>query len=79
VAYVSPQGIVQWVGVFVEAMFGGEIKLPPFPASEPIGLAAKVTETGLDGEIVLPEGVVAGIGQYIGVLGQVFQGGPPLP
>lgn len=79
VAYVSPQGLVQWVGVFVEAMFGGQIQLPPFPATEPIGLAAKVSETGLDAELVLPDGVVAGIGQYIGVLGQVFQGGAPLP
>ncbi len=79
VAYVSPQGLVQWASVFVEAMFGGEIKLPPFPATEPIGLAAKVTERSLDAELVLPAGVVAGIGQYIGVVAQIFQGGAPLP
>jgi len=79
VAFVSPQGLVQWASVFVDAMFGGEIKLPPFPATEPIGLAAKVTETGLDAELVLPDSVVAGIGQYIGVVAQIFQGGAPLP
>lgn len=79
VAYISPQGLVQWAGVFVEAMFGGEMQLPPFPATEPIGAAAKVTETGLDAELVLPDSVVAGIGQYIGVLAQIFQGGAPLP
>jgi hypothetical protein len=80
VAYVSPQGLVQWIGVFVEAMFGGQTKLPPFPATEPIGLAAKVTPTGLDAELVLPEKVVAGIGQYIFTIGQMFQGGgAPLP
>lgn len=80
VAYVSPQGLVQWASVFVEALLGGEVKLPPFPATEPIGLAAKVSETGLDGELVLPDNVVAGIGQYIGLLTQMFQdGGVPLP
>lgn len=80
VAYVSPQGLVQWISVFVGAMFGGQMQLPPFPATEPIGLAAKVSQTGLDAELVLPDSVVAGIGQYIGVLGQMFQdGGVPLP
>jgi hypothetical protein len=80
VAYVSPQGLIQWISVFVEAIMGGEIHLPAFAATEPIGLAARVSETGLDAELVLPEGVVAGIGQYIGLLAQMFQGGGvPLP
>jgi hypothetical protein len=80
VAYVSPQGLVQWIGVFVESLFGGEVHLPPFPATEPIGLAAKVSASGLDAELVVPDSVVAGIGQYIAAIGQMFQdGGPPLP
>jgi hypothetical protein len=80
IAYVSPQGLVQWIGVFVEAMLGGQMQLPPFPASEPIGLAAKVSETGLDAEILVPGSVVAGLGQYIFAIGQIFQqGGAPLP
>jgi hypothetical protein len=80
IAYVSPQGLVQWISVFVEAIFGGQIKLPPFPATEPIGLAARVSQSGLDAELVLPESVVAGIGKYVGAVGQIIQGGgAPLP
>lgn len=79
VAYASPEGIVQLIGSFAQAMLGAEFKLPAFPASDPIGLAARVNETGLDAEIVLPENVVAGLGQFIGAVGQMFQGGQPLP
>jgi hypothetical protein len=39
-----------------------------------------VSGEGADAEIVLPESVVAGIGQYINVIQQMFmQGGAPLP
>ena len=79
IAFVSPQGLMQWIGEFIQALVGSQIHLPPFPATEPIGLAARVSESGLDAELVLPEGVVAGIGKYIGVVGQVIQGGVPLP
>jgi len=79
VAYASPEGIVQLIGSFAQAMLGAEFKLPAFPASDPIGLAARVNESGLDAEIVLPENVVAGLGQFIGAVGQMFQGGQPLP
>jgi hypothetical protein len=79
-AYLSPQGIVQWVDMILEQVPELDFKLPPFPASDPIGLAAKVSGEGADAEIVLPESVVAGIGQYINVIQQMFmQGGAPLP
>jgi hypothetical protein len=80
VAFVSPQGLMQWIGQFIQALAGQEIKLPPFPATEPIGLAARVSPAGLDAELALPDGVVAGIGKYVGLVGQMFQGGGvPLP
>jgi hypothetical protein len=79
VAYADPQGVVQLIGTFMEGMFGAEMKLPAFPPSEPIGLAARVNETALDAEIVLPENFVAGIGQFIFAVGQMFQGGGPVP
>ncbi len=79
-AYLSPQGIVQWVDMFLKQVPELNFNLPPFPASDPIGLAAKVSAEGLDAEIVLPESVVAGVGQYIGVIQQmIMQGGAPLP
>jgi hypothetical protein len=79
VAYADPQGVVQMIGTFLEGMLGAEMKLPAFPPSEPIGLSARVNETALDAEIVLPENFVAGIGQFIFAVGQMFQGGGPVP
>ncbi len=79
VAYADPQGVVQMIGTFMEGMFGAEMKLPAFPPSEPIGLSARVNETALDAEIVLPENFVAGLGQFIFAVGQMFQGGGPVP
>ena len=83
VAYISPQGLVQWIGSLLQGIIPpeAEFKLPGFPATEPIGLAARVSPTGLDAEIVLPDSVVAGIGQFvIGIQGMI-QGidRPPLP
>jgi hypothetical protein len=80
VVYVSPQGIVQWVDLFLKGVAAQmEIKIPPFPPSDPIGLAARVAPAGLDAEIALPDSVLAGIGQYIGMIQQMMQGGAPLP
>ncbi len=80
-AYVNPQGLMQMVGSFMENMLGGnQFQMPPFPATEPIGLAARVSETGLDAELVVPDNVVAGLGQFIFAFGQMMQGGQvPLP
>jgi hypothetical protein len=83
VVYVSPQGIVEWVEVLLRGMFGAENKfrLPAFAPTEPIGLAAQVAPAGLEAEIVVPESVVAGIGQFIGAVQGMFGAGaaPPLP
>ena len=68
--------------MFLRQIGGGDspIKLPAFPESEPIGLAARVSPNALDAEIVLPASVVAGIGQFVGAVQQMFQnGGVPLP
>jgi len=79
-AYLNPQGLVQWIDAFVKALPGElGIKIPPFPASDPIGFGAKVAPTGVDAEMVLPESVVAGIGQYVGTITQMLQGGGELP
>src|SRR5262249_32474275 len=80
--YVSPQGLVQWLDTILREVLPAEMnfKIPPFPASDAIGLAAKVSPSGLEAELVLPESVVAGIGQYFGLLQQMMQGqGAQLP
>ena len=81
VAYLSPQGLLQWADTFIRNIGGGQmnIQLPQFAETEPIGLAARVSGSGLDAELVLPDSVVAGIGQFIGMAQQMFQGGNPLP
>jgi hypothetical protein len=80
-AYISPQGVVQWIDKLLSQLPAGlNLKLPPFPPSDPIGAAARVSAEGLDAELVLPQSVVAGIGQYIGLVQQMMmQGGAPLP
>jgi hypothetical protein len=80
-AYVNPQGFLQWVDTLMRQLLPAElnIRIPPFPPSDPIGLAAKTSADGLDAELVLPESVVAGIGQYVGLIQQMMQGGAPLP
>jgi hypothetical protein len=78
-AYINPQGVVQWVDVILKQMPEMTINIPPFPASDPIGAAARVSADGLDAELVLPESVVAGVGQYVGTIQQMLQGGAPLP
>ena len=79
VAFANPEGIVQLVTTFVKGLFGPEFELPAFPPTEPIGLAARVSETGLDAEIVVPDAVVAGLGEFIAKVGQMFSGGGALP
>ncbi len=80
-AYVNPQGLLQWVDTLMRQLLPAEmnIRIPPFPPSDPIGLAARVAPDGLDAELVLPDSVVAGIGQYVGLIQQMMQGGAPLP
>jgi hypothetical protein len=78
-AYISPQGVVQWVDMLLK-QFEVQVNLPAFPDSDPIGLAARISPEALDAELVLPESVIAGIGQYIGLIQQMMmQGGAPLP
>lgn len=83
VVYISPQGLLQWVGTLLGGIIPAEaeFKMPGFPATEPIGLAARVSATSLDAEIVLPESVVAGIGQFVIGVQAMIQGidRPPLP
>ena len=81
-AYASPQGLVQWADTLLRQALPAEMKfkLPPFPPSDPVGMAAKVSASRLDAEIVLPESVLTGIGQYVGLVQQMMQGGgAPLP
>ena len=79
-AYISPQGVIQWVDTLLKQLPAElNFRLPPFPASDPIGAAVRVKPDGLDAELVLPDTVIAGIGQYVGLIQQMMQGGGQLP
>ena len=79
-AYISPQGVIQWIDMVVKQLPAeSKYNVPPFPPSDPIGVAAKVSADGMDAELVLPESVVEGIGQYVGLIQRLLQGGTPLP
>jgi hypothetical protein len=81
VVYLSPQGLLQSIDSVVQGIVpGNNFKIPAFPATEPIGMAAKVSPTAINAEIVLPESVVAAIGQFVLTVRGLFQGGGvPLP
>lgn len=63
---VSPQGTVAMVsrvmaGFIPQAGF----RLPEFPATPPIGIGVKMSATELESRLVIPAGVLEGIGAYI--------------
>ncbi|HTM56188.1 MAG TPA: hypothetical protein VL175_19320 [Pirellulales bacterium] len=81
-AYVSPQGLLATIDSLLQSFLppGSNFRIPEFPASDPIGLGAKISGTGLDGELVMPESVVAAIGRYVIQVQGLLQGGQaPLP
>jgi len=81
-AYVSPQGLLATIDSLLQSFLppGSNFCIPEFPASDPIGLGAKISGTGFDGELVMPESVVAAIGRYVILVQGLLQGGQaPLP
>ncbi len=80
-AYINPQGLIQWIDTLLANLFPPEANfhLPSFAATEPIGAAARVSDTALDAELVLPGSVVAGLGQFIMAVGQMFGGDAAVP
>jgi hypothetical protein len=80
--YVSPQGLLATIDSLLQGFLppGSNFRIPEFPASDPIGLAAKISGAALDAELVMPESVVAAIGRYVIQVQGLLQGGPaPLP
>lgn len=65
---VSPQGLVAWISRGAQtwaATFGGDLKIPPFPATPPIGLSLNVTDGQLHGELVAPKATLEGLADYL--------------
>jgi hypothetical protein len=71
VGYFSPSGAVafaKWIVTTMTPEGGFRPNIPDFPASPPIGLAAKALPGELQTEAVLPPSVVEAIGKYVGLV-----------
>jgi hypothetical protein len=67
VGYWSPKGTVAFVSQIVES-FGpgpGAEKIPAFPDSPPVGMAVKVADGELWGQLVVPAATAKGIADYV--------------
>lgn len=65
--FVSPAGAVAWGGRAAQsfaAAFGGDLRVPPFPATAPIGMSLNLTEGQLRSELVAPVDLLKGIAEY---------------
>jgi hypothetical protein len=65
VAFFSPKGIVE----FAQSMMAtiapdGQVQLPPFPVTPPLGLGARMTAQGCDTSLVAPKELLIAIGGY---------------
>lgn len=66
-AFISPIGAVAWAARGAQtwaAAFGGDLSVPPFPATSPIGVSLNLTHGQLQGELVLPVDLLKGIAEY---------------
>lgn len=66
IGYFSPKGTIDFGNRFVRAFAPEEaVGPPPFPATPPIGFAAKTTPGGVRGYAVVPAQVIQAIGKYV--------------
>ncbi len=72
VGYFNPSGAVAFAKSFIDAMIGetgfNKPNIPDFPASLPIGIAAKATPGQLQVETVVPSSVLDAVGKYVGLV-----------
>jgi hypothetical protein len=73
VVFLSPSGLVDFASTIVQQVSpGGPGQLPPFPATPPVGLGARLTSEGFDTSLVVPNEVLAAIGGYAQTVRQNF-------
>jgi hypothetical protein len=64
---VSPSGAVAWAARGAQswaATFGGNLNIPPFPATAPMGVSFTLKQGEFRGELVLPVQLLQGIADY---------------
>ncbi len=69
VAYVSPQGFLELINramsLALPQEMQGQMKIPEFPLTSPLGFAVKTAPNEVQTTMVVPSDVFKGIGQYI--------------
>jgi hypothetical protein len=70
VALVAPAGVAQWVQALKNAGSGADDGQPAidFPESPPIGLALKISSSGMHGEMVVPADALEAVGTFVAAL-----------
>jgi len=74
VGYWSPQGTIDLINRAIPAFVPpaeAAFQLPAFPATPPIGLAAKTVPGGVRGYLVVPAEVIRGIGELVAKVKQL--------
>jgi len=74
VGYWSPEGTVAFANSFLSSMaeLGAGFQLPPMPTTPPIGLAVKVSSTGVEKEMYVPIDAVRNVVRYVTMLQMNF-------
>ena len=71
--YISPHGGLQFVNRMMTLMGApAQQKLPPFPVTPPVAFGVKLSSGGLESQLVVPVGVLQGIGTF----SRVMKAGP---
>lgn len=73
--YLSPKGATAFADRAVKTFLPIPIDVPQFPATPPIGAAARINSQGLELHIVLPAAVVDNVAEYVDQLKRLFGGG----
>lgn len=75
VIYLSPQGATEFADRTIKAVLPIPIQVPQFPATPPIGIAARVNAEGFEMHTVVPAGVLDNARNFVDQLKMLFGGG----
>jgi len=72
--YLNPKGVVEFADRMIKEFSPIPINLPPFGATPPVAVGARVSAEGFDLNIVVPGPVVDNAANFINQLKRMFQG-----
>ena len=72
--YLSPKGLTEFADRAVKAFSPIPLMIPQFAATPPVAIGARVSEQSLELNVVVPAGVVDGVGDFVEKLKGLFGG-----